>query len=114
MSAQIPPARRRREHSTRLTTATHGTSTTVLKKKIRDLTRLLSNPRTALPADVRLENERALEAFKHELSLAQSASREQKIAKKYHMVRFFGMLLSSISLFWRLMRKQSAKRRRAN
>ncbi|KAG0640453.1 hypothetical protein HOY80DRAFT_1041922 [Tuber brumale] len=65
------------------------TSTTHLKKKVRDLQRLLNNPSSSLPADVRLENERALSAFQSELSTVQSAAKERRIAKRYHMVRFF-------------------------
>jgi hypothetical protein len=62
-------------------------SATTLKKKIRDAERLLQRP---ISADVRVESERALAAFKHELTIATRARTEQKIAKKYHMVRFFG------------------------
>ncbi|RPA99779.1 hypothetical protein L873DRAFT_1737856, partial [Choiromyces venosus 120613-1] len=65
------------------------TSTTHLKKKVRDLQRLLNNPNTSLPADVRLENERALSAFQSELTVVRGAAKEKSIAKKYHMVRFF-------------------------
>ncbi|KAG0128236.1 hypothetical protein HOY82DRAFT_622625 [Tuber indicum] len=65
------------------------TSTTHLKKKVRDLQRLLNNPSSSLPADVRLESERALSAFQSELSSVQSAAKERRIAKRYHMVRFF-------------------------
>ncbi|CUS06969.1 unnamed protein product [Tuber aestivum] len=65
------------------------TSTTHLKKKVRDLQRLLNNPSSSLPADVRLENERALSAFQSELSAVRSAAKVRSIAKRYHMVRFF-------------------------
>ncbi|KAL7273813.1 18S rRNA maturation protein [Rhizina undulata] len=66
-----------------------GTSTSTLKKKIRDVERLLKKSSRPLSATVRSESERALEAYKHELKHAQSSFRDQKIAKKYHMVRFF-------------------------
>lgn len=38
-----------------------------------------------------MDNERALEAFKYELNLAKKGARDEKIDKKYQMVRFFGM-----------------------
>jgi hypothetical protein len=66
-------------------------SVTTLKKKIRDLQRLLSRPNSNLSAQLRVDNERALAAYKHELSFATQSRAEQKNAKKYHMVRFFGM-----------------------
>ncbi|KAF8543874.1 hypothetical protein BDD12DRAFT_818045 [Trichophaea hybrida] len=62
-------------------------SATTLKKKIRDATRILQRP---LSADKRIEAERALSAFQHELSVATRARTEHKMAKRYHMVRFFG------------------------
>lgn len=58
-----------------------------VKKKIRDIERLLKKDK--LPADVRNENERALKALKVDLDKTQSQLKTQKIAKKYHMVRFF-------------------------
>ncbi|PWW73389.1 hypothetical protein C7212DRAFT_222062 [Tuber magnatum] len=73
------------------------TSATHLKKKVRDLQRLLNNPCSSLPADVRVENERALSAFQSELSAVQCAAKDRSIAKRYHMVRFFGTLFSSSS-----------------
>lgn len=66
-----------------------STSVSVLKKKVRDLERLLLHTNSRLSADARIENERALEAFRLELSDANQSKTEQKMAKKYHMVRFF-------------------------
>lgn len=66
-------------------------STAVLNKKIRDLTRLLSRTESTLPANVRLENERALEAYKHELSVVKASAQAKKLAMKYRQVRFFGV-----------------------
>lgn len=57
------------------------------KKKIRDIERLLK--RDKLPADVRAENQRALKALKIDLESTQDHLKSKKIAKKYHMVRFF-------------------------
>ncbi|KAF3080700.1 18S rRNA maturation protein [Orbilia oligospora] len=65
-----------------------------LRKKIRDLTRLLNPPSSAtattkLPATTRIDHERALSAYKHELSLQQTSSKVQLLEKRYHKVRFF-------------------------
>lgn len=59
-----------------------------IKSKIRDLTRLLDH-NDDLPADVRLEKERALAAYKHDLEAALHEKEKQKMISKYHMVRFF-------------------------
>lgn len=58
-----------------------------IKKKIRDIQRLLK--RTNLPATVRVNNERTLKALEHQLNNVVNKSKEKKVAKKYHMVRFF-------------------------
>lgn len=64
-----------------------GAGASKLKKKIRDIQRLLK--RQNLPADVRIENERALKALNVELADVQQNLKQKTIAKKYHMVRFF-------------------------
>ncbi|KAI9811275.1 MAG: 18S rRNA maturation protein [Thelocarpon impressellum] len=66
----------------------HPTSVNPLKKKIRDTGRLLERAE-AMPADVRLNHERALAAYTQELAAADAEKRRQKMIKKYHMVRFF-------------------------
>ena len=58
-----------------------------IKKKIRDIERLLKKDN--VPANIRIDNERALKALKVELANKQQDHKTQKIAKKYHMVRFF-------------------------
>lgn len=58
-----------------------------IKKKIRDITRLLRRPN--LPADVRVDNERALGALTAELESKQFDKKAQHLSKRYHMVRFF-------------------------
>ncbi|KAF8976008.1 18S rRNA maturation protein [Entomortierella lignicola] len=59
-----------------------------LKKKLRDTLRLLSkNPK--MPADVRLEHERRIEALKLQIAEKQVDQTEQKMATKYRMVKFF-------------------------
>ncbi|MCJ1465420.1 18S rRNA maturation protein [Pseudocyphellaria aurata] len=59
-----------------------------LKKKIRDTTRVL-NYSDKLPADVRIEKERALIGYQHDLDQVASKKRRKEMIKKYHMVRFF-------------------------
>lgn len=66
---------------------TNAGSSAKLKKKIRDLERLLKRPN--LNATVKIETERALVALKAE---SESIDRNKTVAhnaKKYHMVRFF-------------------------
>jgi hypothetical protein len=70
-----------------------GTAVNHLKKRIRDINRLLERSES-MPADVRINNERALAAYKQDLSVASHNRLEQKLSKKYHMVRFFGKLYS--------------------
>ncbi|KAK6199285.1 rRNA-processing protein EFG1 [Scheffersomyces amazonensis] len=64
-----------------------GGGSAKIKKKIRDIERLLKKDN--LPATVRVENERSLKALKVELGNAQVNLRAKEISKKYHMVRFF-------------------------
>lgn len=60
-----------------------------IKKRIRDIERLLLKKRDTLPHTVIVEKERVLEALKLELQNAQDKNVIKKNAKKYHMVRFF-------------------------
>lgn len=60
-----------------------------IKKRIRDLERLLSKKRDILPDTIILEKERTLEALKLELENAKLKQIAKENAKKYHMVRFF-------------------------
>lgn len=64
-------------------------STNLLRKKIRDTTRVL-NHASHLPADARIEYERALAGYKQDLETVEEGKRRSKMIKKYHMVRFFG------------------------
>lgn len=61
-----------------------------IKKKIRDVRRRLERLGN-LPADVRMEDERALTAYEQELAAAEAEKFRQKMIHKYHMVRFFGI-----------------------
>lgn len=63
----------------------HGSSG--IKKKIRDISRLLK--RDNLAADIRIANERALKTLQIELNKVGDDQKEKKLAIKYHKVRFF-------------------------
>ncbi|GMM29792.1 Efg1 protein [Martiniozyma asiatica (nom. inval.)] len=63
---------------------THSVS--AIKKKMRDIKRLLTKD---LPLEVRIANERALKSLEINLSEKQEENKEKKVSKKYHMVRFF-------------------------
>lgn len=64
-----------------------GAGSGKIKKKIRDLERLLR--RDNLPANVRVDNERALKALQVQLGNVEQETKTKKVARKYHMVRFF-------------------------
>jgi hypothetical protein len=68
----------------------HASSVNTIKKRIRDVKRRLERSQN-LPATIRVENERALAAYEQELAAADEEKMRQKMIKKYHMVRFFGM-----------------------
>lgn len=59
-----------------------------LKSSIRSLRRLLEKQEN-LPADVRVEKERALQSAQHELAEAEKAKKRSDMIGKYHKVRFF-------------------------
>jgi len=67
----------------------HASSVNTIKKRIRDVTRRLERSE-GLPANVRVEDERALAGYEQELAAAEAEKIRQKMIKKYHMVRFFG------------------------
>lgn len=64
-----------------------GAGAAKLKKRIRDIERLLKKDN--LKADIRIGNERALKGLKIELETTQMNLKAKTLAKKYHMVRFF-------------------------
>ncbi|KAK6516875.1 18S rRNA maturation protein [Arthrobotrys conoides] len=92
--SQIPrskPSKPRRQKPSKPQPASTSLTRSQLRKKIRDLTRLLnpSSSSTKLPATTRIDHERALSAYKHELSLQQTSSKAHLLEKRYHKVRFF-------------------------
>ena len=76
----------------------HASSVNAIKKRIRDVTRKLERSED-LPANVRIEDERALAAYQQELAAAEAEKIRQKMIKRYHMVRFFGMSSASPHIF---------------
>lgn len=60
-----------------------------IKKKIRDVERLLQKKRDTLPDTVLVEKERTLQALRLQLENAELRQKAKKYASKYHMVRFF-------------------------
>lgn len=67
----------------------HASSVNAIKKRIRDVSRRLERS-DSLPANVRVEDERALAGYEQELAAAEAEKIRQKMIAKYHMVRFFG------------------------
>lgn len=59
-----------------------------LKSQVRSLKRLLAR-NEGLPADVRIEKERALTSARHELAVAERAKQRSEMIGKYHKIRFF-------------------------
>ena len=77
----------------------HASSVNAIKKRIRDVTRKLERS-DDLPANVRIEDERALAAYQQELSAAETEKMRQKMIRKYHMVRFFGICTANSMGFY--------------
>lgn len=92
------PAKKRKSEPAFNKKQVHTSSVNTIKKKIRDVTRKLERAQD-LPANVRLEDERALAAYQQELASAEAEKIRQKMIKKYHMVRFFGMMNSQRGLY---------------
>ena len=58
-----------------------------MKSQIYHLNRQLKQD---LPADIRVEKERALAGYELDLEVAIEERKKQEMISKYHMVRFFG------------------------
>ncbi|KAF8445160.1 hypothetical protein BGX38DRAFT_1196367 [Terfezia claveryi] len=96
-----PPHKHKRKAPTTVAEASAAAPTSIshLRRKIRDLTRLLSrsNTSTSTPADGNLtlppaaiiQTERALASYKRDLALLQQCTKERKLNDRYRMVRFF-------------------------
>lgn len=68
-----------------------------LKRRIRDVKRLLAKP--DLPADKRIIQERALSGYEKELADEEKRRERSRMIKKYHFVRFLGMAFPKFYLF---------------
>lgn len=89
--SQVPsnnPPPWKKPRKTQTPTSDGTSSVHVIKKRMRDVTRKLRSDN--LPADIRVENERALAAYEQELEVVQAEKIKKKMISKYHMVRFFG------------------------
>lgn len=62
-----------------------------IKKQLHNLNRQL---KLDLPADIRVEKERAIAGYERDLEVALQEKKKQEMISKYHMVRFFGSLSS--------------------
>lgn len=60
-----------------------------IKRKIRDIERLLAKKKDTLPDTILIEKERYLKTLNLELKNNELKQKAQKYSKKYHMVRFF-------------------------
>lgn len=80
---------RRRPKFTSTDTSSSRTSTNAIKKRKRDLRRLLEHAEK-LPANIRISHERELATCDDELEAAKELANRSQMIKKYHMVRFFG------------------------
>lgn len=88
-AAALPPKKKalatRKEHN--------YPSVNELKRRIRDVRRLLS--RDDLAADARILQERALSGYERDLEDEMERRARSQMIKKYHFVRFLGMSLSN-------------------
>src|SRR5947207_2876533 len=104
-ASNIHPSRLPHHHSTRRKKSTShkplppssSLTRAQLRKKIRDVTRLLSSTTGAndkkpsrLSATARSDLERALTAYRYELEQAENKERRKRMERKYQMVKFFG------------------------
>ncbi|MCJ1307330.1 18S rRNA maturation protein [Agyrium rufum] len=90
-SASKPPiskSSKRRKEAYNADLTSKPSSTSLLKTKIRDLTRHLEHARN-MPAGLRVEKERALAGYRGDLRKLEEENHRKKMIGKYHMVRFF-------------------------
>lgn len=92
-----PPKKPRKTEPALLKKQAHASSVNTIKKRIRDVSRRLERS-DSLPANVRVEDERALAAYEDELIAAEAEKVRQKMIKKYHMVRFFGTYILALAI----------------
>lgn len=66
-----------------------NTGSNKIKRKIRDIERLLAKKKDSLPDTILIEKERYLKTLHLELKHNELKQKAQKYSKKYHMIRFF-------------------------
>lgn len=88
LPASARPKKKQRAASAAFRPSIPPNHTSVLRKRIRDLQRKLALPH--LPADIRVEDERALQAHTQDLTALEQERERARMIGKYHMVRFFG------------------------
>jgi hypothetical protein len=88
-----PTKHQPRRHNSNNAPEKQGLSVNELKSKIRSTKRLLERGHD-LPADVRVEKERALQGYERELEDIAAKKRRAVMIQKYHFVRFLGMFCS--------------------
>ena len=103
ISANVHPSRRSNVSSTpsqgvkkKKTGKSSLKSASGLRTKIRDIARQLDRAQT-MPANIRVDKERELAGYKGDLEKLEEQNHRKKIIGKYHMVRFFGMDISSLN-----------------
>ena len=86
----MPPAKRKRQSYKEIQGGDeHTASLSKVKKKIRDIERMLNRNPEKIEATKKQESERALHAFKLQLEQLQENQKTKQLVKKYHMVKFF-------------------------
>ncbi|RKF55489.1 rRNA-processing protein efg1 [Erysiphe neolycopersici] len=83
-----PSKKRRLQEPTSYIKKPSPSSINAIKKKLRDVNRRLSRSET-ISAEIRVEYERARDAYHLELNAITAEKLRQRMIKKYHMVRFF-------------------------
>ncbi|KAL2819352.1 hypothetical protein BDW59DRAFT_181667 [Aspergillus cavernicola] len=100
---QQPPNKKKPSSHPREKEEQNQVSINDLKRRIRDVKRLLNKP--DLPADARILQERALAGYEKELADEERRRERSKLIKKYHFVRFLDRKTATKELS-RLTRKQ--------
>ena len=68
----------------------HGSAKHSVNRSKNQIFQLNRQLKQDLPADVRVEKERALAGYERDLELAIEETKKDEMISKYHMVRFFG------------------------
>jgi hypothetical protein len=91
-------------HTSKPSSPSNTLSVNELKKRIRDVKRLLSHAN--LPPDARIVQERALAGYETDLKTETERRGRSEMVKKYHFVRFLGMFLFYLSFMSILQKRE--------